>query len=234
MTLSDITNKISFLTGANTTNYTNADRLININTWYNKFHSIILSSQDDWDFHDKNKTTYPFLTTNLIASQQDYQLPTTILKIKRVEAKLDGTNWDKFTKFDINQTANPTDSTSVSNNFDATDPYYDVDSGSLFLYPIPTANVTGGLKVWIHETVTEFTSSDLTAGTAVPGFDVLFHEYLAYGPSYDWAVRKNANSAERFKRELLEIEERARDFYGSKNVDGIYKLSVGTTSVDYK
>ena len=54
MTISQIGARISFLTGLGTDIYLPEDRLISINTNYDKLHSIILESQDEWDFDDSN------------------------------------------------------------------------------------------------------------------------------------------------------------------------------------
>lgn len=251
MTLSDITNKITFSTGADTNQFPNADRLISLNNYYNKVESIILSSQDEWDFDDTSITTnYPIATRNLVANQQDYSFATTSwtvqgkegdsdtasqaitpLELERVEITYDGTNWYKAEAFDIGQSGLATDTTSISNNFFTTEPYYDVRSNSLWLYPIPTSAVTGGLKVWFHRPITVWTSSDLTTGTKVPGFDVLFHDYLSLGVAYDFAISRGKANAQQLKQELLEMEVRMKDFYGGKQQDR--DLALGAAYVDY-
>ena len=40
-----------------------------INQTYHKVVTMILQSQDEWDFDDKNHTDYPILTTDLVVSQ---------------------------------------------------------------------------------------------------------------------------------------------------------------------
>ena len=70
MTIGDISTYITFLTNADVNSFTNAKRLITVNKHYNDVHTLILESQDEWDYDDSAYTDYPILTTNLVANQQ--------------------------------------------------------------------------------------------------------------------------------------------------------------------
>lgn len=223
MTLGDISSKISFLTGQDTTSYTNADRLININECYRNVVTAILRSQDDWDFDDLNNTTYPILTNNLVANQQDYPLPTGTLQLKRVELCVDGVNWFVANRFDINERKDPTATTTLT-DFVKSYPYYDIQASSVFLYPIPDTSVSGGIKIWISRTVTEFTATDLTNGTATPGFDAQFHQLIAWGTALDFATAKNLSNREAIKRGYDEQMMALGNFYGHKDVDRTWSI----------
>lgn len=87
-------------------------------------------------------------TTDLVASQQEYALPDDCMRLRRLEAMLDGVTWHKVEFFDISQHDNANDSTSISNNYTKDKPFADVHENGLFLYPIPDAAVTDGLKLW--------------------------------------------------------------------------------------
>ncbi|MEB3330854.1 MAG: hypothetical protein VKQ33_16655, partial [Candidatus Sericytochromatia bacterium] len=119
----------------------------------------ILSAIDGWDF--KAETA----TTNLVASQQEYVLPADILKIKRVEVTYDGTNWAKANFFDINEKTGSTSTTDIANEFNTNEPYVDLMDDSLMIYPIPSSNVTAGLKIWYEKE-----QDELTAATDEPAF----------------------------------------------------------------
>src|SRR3990167_10070724 len=58
-----------------------------INGWYRKTVSWIWQATGDWEWDDTNLTDLPIATTTLVASQQDYALPSTAQKILRVEVK---------------------------------------------------------------------------------------------------------------------------------------------------
>lgn len=219
MTLSELDSYITFKTNDSTSSFTAAQRLASINKYYHKTQTMILQSSDGWQYDDTNKTDYPILTANLVAGQQDYTLPTSTLKIKRLEVKLDGTNWKRARAFDISGIAGGSDDTSVAASFSESDPHYDVNSGSLFLYPEPESNVEGGLKIWIARQVDTFTSGQYTTGTLEPGFDDQFHIMLALGAAYDYLSSKPGLNATPIWQELQDYELRLRQHYGKKNED---------------
>ncbi len=224
MTLSDIKNRITFYTSTTSGasgQFNETQRLISINKAYDDIHVLILQSVDSIDFDDKNKTDFPILTTDLVANQQDYGLPSSAFKVKRLEATYDNIEWKRLIAFDNNEISDATDTTTIANDFNTDRPRYDMQSNSLFLYPIPTSNIIGGLKIWIDRNVTQFTSSDLTAGTAEPGFDKNFHDLIAMKASYDYLISKTDNfaTADRLKNEIREMELRLAEHYGSKDRD---------------
>ena len=188
---------------------------------------MILDSVDGWDWDDINKTDYPVATTNLVASQQDYKFPTGLLKVKRVEVTYDGTNWYKAEPFDINMRGKATDTTSIANDFSTAAPYYDAEKQSVKLYPIPSSNVTAGLKIWYVREPSEFTSSEVTTGTKEPGFDEPFHVMIALGMCLDWFIAKEPGGVryQATQQELAEYEARLRKYYGSKQADNPMSLN---------
>jgi len=238
MTLDDITKRITFYTGATggaSGQFADADRLIAINKAYNDINILILQSEDEWDFDDKNRTlNFPILTTSLTAGQQDYTLPSTISgqasdisKLKRVEITYDGSNWYRANPLDINEYDKAvSETTNISGDFVTTAPYYDLQYNSIFLYPIPSADSSAGLKIWVNRSLTEFTSDDLGTNptTTRPGFDRQFHDMVALKPSIDWLNVKTENfaTADRLKREYQEMEVKLLNYYGSKQKDRNY------------
>ncbi len=100
-------------------------------------------------------------TRNLVASGADftlreYSLPDDQLGIKRVEAKLDGTNWIKLTEFDLTQYKYPTTEAETISRFNNSavlpenpnGARYDIIRKSLWIYSGTISAVTGGLKLW--------------------------------------------------------------------------------------
>lgn len=195
-----------------------------INSHYHKAVTMILASQDEWQFDDINKTDYPIATTNLVTDQQDYTLPASLkmLRIRRVEITYDGSNWYKVEPFDIEQTGLATDTTSIRNNFSSTQPYYDIEYGAIKLYPIPSSNVTDGLKIWYIREPTEFTSASTTTE---PGFDEPFHRILSVGASLDWAIARNPKLVPNLVSLYTDYEKRLKQYYGNKQQDRKYQFS---------
>ena len=200
-----------------------------INTWNDKVQTMILEVQDEWDYDDSNHTNFPILTTDLVANQQDYALPTSTLQVKRAEISFDGSKWYKLAPFDINEMTDDSSTTSIASNFNKTEPYYDLQYGSIFLYPIPDSNVTGGLKLWITRENELFTTADTTQE---PGFDRQFHEILALGASYDYCKSKNLPQLGALKNDLLELEQRLRRYYASKQKDR--NLTMKSQNINYE
>lgn len=230
MTIGNISTLITFLTNADTSAFTNANRLVLINDHLSRVQTTILRAQDEWDFDDSNNTDLPILTADLVASQQYYTLPTGMIDMKRLEMSYDGSTWKKVEPFDINERGRDTNDLS---DFSKVSPFYDLVASDTFtLYPIPDTNVTGGLKIWISRTPVDFTSAELTTGTKEPGFDPLFHQILAYGPALDFCVARNLPQAGNLKKVYDELMMALQNHYGDKQEDRV--LSLSTAYINYK
>lgn len=245
MTLSEISTKITELTGQSTVAYPNANRLININIWGQKVVSMILDSQDESDFDDQRRTDYPVLTTPL-TTNRDYTIPVSekVLKIKDVSISYDGTNVYRASPFDVSASefpitpsASTTANSLVDSYFSKTSPSYDIKYNSVFIYPVASSSdVSGGGFIvfeWFRE-FQEFTLAELTTGTEVPGFDSTFHAILAYGAAYEWAFAKSLPAAPRILQGLQEWENRLRKQYSSKQLDRNYRLTSSQDNENYK
>lgn len=204
-----------------------------MNTWYHKVITMILMAQDEWDYDDCNHADFPILTTSLVASQQDYSIPLSekVLQVKRVEITYDGSKWYKAEPFDINERGLATDTTSISEDFDQTKPYYDIQYGSLFLYPIPSAAVTNGLKIWVTREVDEFTTADTTQE---PGIDEAFHPMISKGASFEYASVYGLDNKNDIWTVLQDYEARLKTHYGSKEKDRQYSFKSAYQSEDFE
>lgn len=191
-----------------------------INTNYHKVVTMILDSQDGWDFDDGNHDDTGFIKTyNLTADEQFVKLPLTdeILQVKRAEVTYDGTNWYRAAPMDINEYGNAVSKASnISSDFETTKPFYDLRGIYMYLYPTPAASVTGGLKIWVTREIDEFTTADTTQE---PGINEPFHEMIAVGASLDYALAKGLANANNIAAKFTDFEQRLRRFYGSKQED---------------
>lgn len=193
---------------------------------------MILSSQDEWDYDDSNQTDYPILTASFVNSQQPYTLPSGTLQIKRLEVSYDSSKWYKADPFDIGERDTLASDVNSLGDFTIVNPKYDVEAGSLFIYPIPTADVTIGLKIWIARGPKEFTLSDLTTGTLTPGFASLFHVMLAFGAATDYCMKSDLKRGEVFAQQYAVLAEKMKDFYSETVPDRI--LTLGFKNTNYK
>lgn len=235
MTLGDINSRISFLTNASVTDYTYKDRTINVNKWQQQVFDWILQSQDEWDIDDKNNSDFGIATTSLVANQQDYPLPTGIIKVKRLEISYDGTNWYKATPFDTGERSEPLDSTSLTADFSTSKPYYDIFQNSIFLYPTPTANSSAGLKIWYDRAFTDFTwtseaSNELLTGTKTPGFDSMFHDILALGAAHEFKYHRLKDNS--LLNEIMMMKNDLTLHYSNKQKDRQFVMKSSYVNYD--
>lgn len=234
MLLGEIASKTRNLTNTDTTSYSDANLLIDINIWLQKAVTMILESVDESDFDDARNTDYPILTTSMVAGQRDYAIPVSekVLKIKRVDLSYDGVNYYRAEPLDDGELPYGLgNDTNTDANFIRQNPRYDVNYNSIWLYPAPTAaDVSNGGKIrieWIRQ-ITPFTTSDytsvLTDSTVVPGIDDPFHPILAYGPAWEYALQRNLPQAQGIAQQLQDYEARLRTHYGRKNQDRLLQL----------
>lgn len=219
MTLADSEAQVNKYTNTNTAEYTAAQRLIDMNLANNEVQVEIWKAQDEMDFDDKNQSDFPILIADLVASQQDYALETDTVRIKRVEISYDGTNWYKAEPFDVNESGEALDTATIAKNFNKTAPYYDIQGNSIFLYPIPDAAVTGGLKLWVDRDMYVFTSPDVTTGTKKFGFDTQFHRLIPIIMAREFYLANDVNKASFFEQLADKIKADLRNHYSGKQVD---------------
>lgn len=199
--------------------------------------SLILSSDGRWQYDDTNYTDLPIGTTNLVLNQQDYSFDPEQIDITRVEAKDQNGNWQYLVPFDQRDLTPPgTTSLPVSgltqtgtfagNNYSLTDfmstagtpVFYDKIVNSIFLYPKPSYNSTGGLKVYFQRKPSYFDDTDTTKQ---PGFAKHLHKIIPLKCAYEYAVSKllAPNKIQQLLLQIQQYEQRIKDFYSSRKKD---------------
>lgn len=210
-----IVQDIYFGISANSTSYPIADVTRAVNLGLDKVSAIILQADNRWQFDDKNNTTLPIATTDLVNNQQDYEFDSSFLEVEKVMVADPSGNYYEVRNIDIhdqnvssyleNQTAN------------LGQPYrYDVIGNSILLDTRPNYSYTDGLKVYFKRKAEYFTTSDTTK---VPGFASQFHKYLSLYGQYEYAVAKSLPKAEQIKRDILEMEKKISEFYAKRGND---------------
>jgi hypothetical protein len=156
----------------------------------NSIASLIMQSDNRWQWDDINDTDFPVATTNLVTTlnseQQDYSFDVTFLKILRVEVLDSAGNWTKLQPIDQSDIYDQSLTDFLKT---AGQPlYYDKVGNSVFLYPKPLATAVtsaNGLKVYFQRPPSYFTASDTTKQ---PGFNSLYHRLVALKASFDYAM----------------------------------------------
>jgi hypothetical protein len=192
-----------------------------VNLALDKVFSIIFQADGRWQFDDGNHTTYPILTGNLEDGRRDYSFTADsdgnlVLSIDRVFAKTSSSGpYYEIFPVDVQRDSEGTISGFVDGLNTEGAPYtYDKTATGIFLDPIPNANVTNGLKVYVSREGSYFLTSDTTKK---PGFTGLFHEYLVLEPSYKYARANGLKNQEVLKRDILEMEKAIIDHYSKRD-----------------
>lgn len=198
-----------------------------INSTLDHVFHIIFQTGGTWQFDDSNHTDYPIISTNIVANQRDYSFTTDangnlILDIYKVFVADSTGLFSEVTPVDVQSGApsNYTDNlntTGIPNTYDKT-------GNGIFLDPPPNYSYSGGLKVYINREGSYFATSDTTKKA---GFAGLYHDYLALRPSYFYCLRnKMFDLAERYKREMTEVENAIADYYKARERD-VQKTLIG-------
>lgn len=90
------------------------------------------------------------LLRNLEAGKRSYTFPSDVLnQIKYTQAKLNGTDWQRLSEFDVNTYKRPTDEASILANWAGKQPQMDIFGGQLVIYSdAAIVDVEEGLKLW--------------------------------------------------------------------------------------
>lgn len=188
------------------------------NEWTRQITTWIMQTQGSWKYDDTNYTTFPTGTTTLVDGQQDYSLPSTTLKIERVEVMDASGNYQivlPVTKEWIKAQA-----VSEFYETDGMPAYYSMEADSIFLYPAPGAGfvtLTAGLKVYINRDTNNFSISDTSTQ---PGFDPNFHRGISIGAALDFASsRAMTNTIPILVSKLNSLKSDLQEFYSSRQED---------------
>jgi hypothetical protein len=217
MTFTEIKSFARRLTNTDSTTYSDANLTADANTVYDEIISLILASDNRWQFDDKNFTTQPIATTNLNANQQDYEFDTTFLEVRKVLIKDAAGNWSiPLRPFDMDDS--PTAWASLQNEATNTGtPFrYDVLASSLFLDPKPNYNSTGGLKVFFQRNGDSF---DVADTTKTPGFASLFHKVIPIGTAFYFATYRNLPQRESLNADYEKIKKDITEYFQHRNKD---------------
>ncbi len=236
MTLSGIQTKIYDLTKTNSTSYPNANMLIDLNIAYNRITSLIIQSDGRWQWDDDNQSAtdqggglggQQNGTAALVSGQQDYSFPVTYLKLLHVEVKPNAGTF--FYRLFPRDQADPMWQSyvlGVDTISQAAPIWYDITGHSVFLYPIPNYSQAASLKFFFQRGQIDFTLSDLSTGTLVPGFASLFHDLLAYLVAKDYVRINLPDRYALYAQTVVEKEAELKNYYAWRDPDDSARLSM--------
>ncbi len=212
---------------SSTASYSTADKIADINLALDKVFAIIFKATGRWQFDDSNHTDYPFITTNLNASQRDYTFTSDengnlILDVYKVMVK----NQDGY-YYELDSVDQQSDYTMESfwdgRNTEGTPTRYDKTANGILLDAIPSYSQTAGVKIFINREGSYFQTTDTDKKA---GFAGLFHEYLALEPSVRYCKRnKMFDLSDRYERDLLKMESEIRKYYRDRTKDEVITIT---------
>jgi len=186
-----------------------------INQALDRFYTIALTHDSQWQFDDTNYSDLPIGVGDLVSGQYDYSFASDVLTVEKVLIKDSSGNWQELDKVDINESGAVNLWTLASGN-SGIPTQYDKFANSIFLDPIPNYNSTGGLKVVFKRNASKFAYTDTTKQ---PGIPSLFHPYIARVAALPYLIEHNMNSLTSINTLILQDEQNIKDFMGRRNYD---------------
>ena len=216
MTISDIVNSIYIKTKTNSSSFPAADMLIGINNAYERVASLIMLADKRWQWDDSNQTDLPIATTALVASQKDYSLATSHLKVTRVRVKNESGVWSVLTPID---SSDPDFESIMDSTATGTPSHYDKTGISLKLGPTPSYSQSASLEVTFQRAPVLFTSAEVTTGTKQPGFNSLYHDLIPLWVAYNYALDNSQPTVNGYMNEITRKEKALQEEFSSRDKD---------------
>lgn len=151
---------------------------------------------------------------DLLAGQREYDLPAEIMgRMKYLQAKLDGKNWQHLDETDLSIYGKAMDETTIQSIYADRSPEFDIwDQGIYILSGDDIIDVTNGLKLWAIIFPADFTDlSSIEDMSTNPdeyshGFPRQFHELLARRVSIAYKSSKDKPIPLSEKEKLYEVD----------------------------
>lgn len=198
---------VRFYTKTNSNTFSDADILMLANI-HKQDIAALISKEIGEDYFGLR------FTRDLVANQRQYDLPSELMgRMKYLQAKIDGTNWERLNETDISTYGKATDEDTIQLEYADKDPEFDLwDNGIFLLSGDAIINVTDGLELWaiifpsdianLTDTVDMSTNPDDYSH----GFPRQFHELLARRVSIDYKSSKDRPIPLSEKEKLYEVD----------------------------
>ena len=192
------------------TDWTNAELNLLINTYYHKVHSAVVNVFEDYA---------PLSTSNMttVANQQEYSLPSDLLKLRRVEINYDVSNANSAP---LRAFPMPMDSVRRdlgNTNLGVTilrNPFYFLRGSVVGFVPVPTRAGTDAIKVWYNPVLTDLSADTDTINIPYPDN---YWMLIVYGATADALRFEQQESQEalqleaKFERGIQQMQEELED-----------------------
>jgi len=185
MTLLNLRNSIRYQAKLSSTDLADSDLNTIINRNYQKVVNQIMAFNETYFEISALASLVNAQAYYTFSIAGDFPFPTNVLKITRVEASYDGTNWYVANKMDKNERGETLNQDSIIKGaFSKTKPYYYTKDKTLFFLPTPTKAVANGAKMWA---IVE--QADLSADGDIPNLPPNYHYLIEKASLADIGVR---------------------------------------------
>lgn len=201
-----------------------------LNQGLDRFFTVALTHDGNWQFDDSNYTDLPIGVANLVSGQQDYSFASDLLTVVKVLAKDANGNWIELTPVDESQSGANIYAKNIwtlPTGNSGTPSRYDKFANSILLDPIPNYNSTGGLKVNFKRNASKFVSTDTTKE---PGIPSLFHGYIARVACLPYLMEHNMDNAGGINNLILQDEALIKEYMSKRIGDERNIISVRSRS----
>lgn len=208
MTLENLRSSVRFAVfgDSSDTTYTDTDLDRNINLWYKTGISWAIQANGDWQVLGEKATT------DIVAGQRKYPLPTDILKLNEVYIKY-GTE-SEYHKAKQRDPHNLKQFDPDTYPYQPYPPEFDLQNNNIIIYTPETsiAAVTGGLKVHYQAELTALSNTSDEPDLIEP-----FEKIIINGAAYEYCVAHRMNKSEQFKRDINELRRDLEEFYAKRS-----------------
>jgi hypothetical protein len=200
------------------------------NDWVRRIATWIWQTDLSWQFDDSNYSTLPEATTNLVANQRDYGLPSTVLKVEGVSVKDAAGNWYPLKQIDREEVQRQGVDLETLYQNPSRPVYYDLVGNTVKIYPAAdngvSVTLSGGLKIFLQRDTTNFSvpASYTTADTTTPGFPSVFHDLVPMGAAYDYLSANDIQRANNLFARIQAERQDLADFVWARNKDKKVRL----------
>lgn len=184
MQIADINTLARRWADADTTSYTAANLLIDVNQAYETVVGWIINADGTWQFDDTNYSDFPIGTYTLVNGQAKYSFNDQFLQLEEVQIKNKNGDYEIIDPIDQKEYSGlvPLEEAYQTNGLPR---FYDkISDDTIKLFPAPdngvSVTLSAGLKIKFKRTADLYTSAQVTTGTKVPGFVSTGHPILAY------------------------------------------------------
>lgn len=206
--ISTLYDDVERLGGIASARYIDADKRRAFALATHMINNEVMRVMDDIDFQGEKSTH------DLVADQREYPNPSDLLKIKRVDLKIDGSNWKRANFLDESQLDNNYASESdITNKFNSDDPFISLFDGSFIIYSGTISAITGGILITYDKEIVgeDASGNDITefgADDDVPTLKQDPQQALVYSAIIDfYTEHPNEKRIKQFNKKLWGREE---------------------------